>query len=241
MGGIVGLLPGRQMALRVPAIGGGNRQIVVVVDVAEGASHIRVSIGEQESSRAVIELGVQPIVKRMAARAVRGGKCSSGRWMDWVRRLLPIRQVARRTGRRKPQVISDRGVFMALPTFHYSVRTKQRKAIEMLLNRLDRYLPAEDRVALGAVRAELSAVNVGVAIGAVLTNIGENWFGMASGAGYLFMHAAKRVPRGVVVEFGNGANGGPACVRVAIFAGSGEGAVRTPARLPLGDCRHDKG
>ena len=92
-------------------------------------------------------------------------------------------------------------------------------------------------MALGAVRAELSAVNVGVTIGAVLANVGENRLGVASRAGYFFVHAAKRVARGVVVEFGNGANGGPAGVRVAIFAGNVEGTVRTSARLPLGGCR----
>ena len=195
------------------------------------------AIGQQESGRAVIELGVQPVVKRMAARAVRGGKCGSGRWMHRIRGLLPIRQVAGRAGRRKPQVISDRSILMALLAFHDGVRAEQRKPVEVLLNRLDRHLPAENRVALRAVRAELSAVNVGVAIGAVLANIGENRLGVASRAGYFFVHAAKRVPRGVVVEFGNGANGGPAGVRVAIFAGNVEGTVRTPARLPLGGCR----
>jgi hypothetical protein len=98
---------------------------------------------------------------------------------------------------------------------------------------LDRHLPAENRVTLGAVFAELSAVNVSVAIGAVLANVGKNRLGMASRTGYFFVHAAKRVPRGVVVEFGNGADGGPARVRVTIFAGNGHGAVRTPTRLPL--------
>lgn len=89
-------------------------------------------------------------------------------------------------------------------------------------------------MALRAVRAELSAVNVGVTIGAIFSNIRENRLGMASRAGYFFVHAAKRVPRGVVVEFGNGANGNPACAGVAIFAGYVQGTVRTPTRLPLG-------
>lgn len=94
MHGIICLLPRRQMALRIAAIARRDRQIVVIVDMANRASHIRMAIGQEESSRAVIELGVQPIVKRMAARAVRGGKCGSRRWMHWIRRLLPIRQVA---------------------------------------------------------------------------------------------------------------------------------------------------
>jgi hypothetical protein len=111
----------------------------------------------------------------------------------------------------------------------------------VLLNRLDRYLPAENRVAPGAVLSELGAVNVGVTIGAVLANVGENRLGVASRAGYLFVHAAKRVPRGVVVKFGNRANRGPAGVRMAIFAGNGEWTVRAPPRLPLRGCRADGG
>ena len=67
---IVGLLPGCQVALRIAAIGRSDRQIVVAVDMAESASYIRVPIGEQEASGAMVELGVQPIVKRMAVRTV---------------------------------------------------------------------------------------------------------------------------------------------------------------------------
>lgn len=177
----------------------------------------------------------------MASGAVRSRKRSSGRWMHRIRRLLPIRQVAGRACSRKPQVISDRSVCMALLAFHYSVRAEQRKSVEVLLIRLDGHPPAENRVALGAVGAELAAVNVSVTIGASLSNVGENRLGVASRAWYFFVHAAKRVPRGVVVEFRNSANGDPACVRVAIFAGNCEGTVRTSARLPLGDCGHDNG
>ena len=82
--GFVGLLPGRQMASGISAIGRRDRQIVVIVDMAERAGHVRVAIGQQESGRAVVELGVHPIVKRMAGRAVRGRKRSSGRWMDRI-------------------------------------------------------------------------------------------------------------------------------------------------------------
>ena len=44
MHGIISLLPGGQMTLRVAAIGGSNRQTVVVAGMAESASHIRMSI-----------------------------------------------------------------------------------------------------------------------------------------------------------------------------------------------------
>ena len=78
MHGIISLLPGRQMALRVPAIRGGDGQIIVIVDMTKSAGHIRVAVGELEPCRAVVKLGVQPIVKRMAGCAIRGGKSVSG-------------------------------------------------------------------------------------------------------------------------------------------------------------------
>ena len=68
-----GLLPGRQVATGVTAIGRGNRQTVVVVDVAQIAGHVRMPVGQQESRRAVIEDCGRPTDRRMARRAVR--KC----------------------------------------------------------------------------------------------------------------------------------------------------------------------
>jgi len=89
-------------------------------------------------------------------------------------------------------------------------------------------------VALRAIGAELRAVNVGVTICAPLSDVRENRLGMASRAGHFFVHAAKRIARGVMVEFGDGANGGPARVRVAVLARNNEGTMRTSAGLPLG-------
>ena len=56
VGRVIGLLPGRQVALRVPAIRGLDGQVVIVVDVAGSAGHIGVAVGQQETRRAVIEL-----------------------------------------------------------------------------------------------------------------------------------------------------------------------------------------
>jgi len=70
MNGIVRLLPGREVALRVAAIGRGDRQGIVVVNVAEGTSHIRVSIGQKESGGAVVERRRRPTHRIVAGRAV---------------------------------------------------------------------------------------------------------------------------------------------------------------------------
>jgi hypothetical protein len=79
-----------------------------------------------------------------------------------------------------------------------------------------------------------------VAIGAILACVGKNRFCVTAGAGYFFVHAAERVPCRVMVEFGDGADRGPAGVRVAIFAGNAERSVRTSAGLPLSGCGEDK-
>ena len=126
--------------------------------------------------------------------------------MRRIRRLLKIRHVARIAIGRKPQVISRSRVLMALFTFHNRVLAKEWKSIEVLLNRLHRNLPAQHRVALRAVAAELCAVNVRMAIRAVLTNVGENRLGMATRAGHFFVHSSKRVSRGVVIKFRNSAD-----------------------------------
>ena len=51
------------MASGISTIGRSDRQIVIVVDMAESASHIRVAAGQRETGRAVVEFGVQPIVE----------------------------------------------------------------------------------------------------------------------------------------------------------------------------------
>lgn len=130
---------------------------------------------------------------------------------------------------------------MALLALQDGMRAEQRKSVEVLLNRLDRNLPSENGMALGAVLAELSAMNVGVTIGAVLANVSEYRLGVAARAGYFFVHASKRITRGVVVEFWYGANGDPACIRMAVFAGNVEWTVRASARLSLGGGGQDNG
>ena len=73
-----------------------------------------------------------------------------------------------RARRGKSLVLSDRCIPVALLALHYSVRTKERKSVEVLLDRLNRYLPTEDGVALRAIGAELTAMNIRVAIRAIL-------------------------------------------------------------------------
>ena len=56
MYGIVGLLPGGQVALGTSAIGRGNREIVIVIDMAASARNVGVASRERKASGTVIEL-----------------------------------------------------------------------------------------------------------------------------------------------------------------------------------------
>lgn len=66
---IVRLLPVRQMALRVSTIGRRNRQRIVVIDVAQIAGNVCVSIRQREARGVVIENSRGPGCNRMARRA----------------------------------------------------------------------------------------------------------------------------------------------------------------------------
>lgn len=73
----------------------------------------------------------------MAVGAISQPKRRSGRLVRGIRRLLPIRRVAGRACRRKPQIISNCGVLVTFLALDYGVRAEQRKSIEVLLDRLD--------------------------------------------------------------------------------------------------------
>jgi hypothetical protein len=173
------------------------------------ASHIRISIGQQESGRTVVEFGVEPIVKRsMTGLAGRRELCGD---VVGIRRFLKIGQVARLACGRKPQVITNGGVLMALVAFHDSMRAQQRKSVEVLLNRLSGHLPAKNCVALGAVASELAAVHVRVTIRTILPHISEDRLDVALRAGDFLVQPAERIARRVVVEFGDRPNGRQLC------------------------------
>jgi hypothetical protein len=63
---IIRLLPGRQMAARVPATVERRRQVIIVINVAGSAGHTGMPIGKWEPCYAVIEWRACPTIHRMA-------------------------------------------------------------------------------------------------------------------------------------------------------------------------------
>ena len=104
----------------------------------------------------------------------------------------------------------------------------------MVLEFLRVNFPALYGVALFAIRAELAAVNIGVAIGAARADFREDQIRVALRAAHLCVHAEQRVTSAVVVKFRDTADGLPARVCMAIFAGDIYRAMWIPTGFLLG-------
>jgi len=73
------------------------------------------------------------------------------------------------------------------------VRAKQREPVEVFAGFADLSLEAPDRVALRAIRAELPAVDVGMAGRAFVTDVAEDRIEVARGAGHPCVASTERV------------------------------------------------
>lgn len=147
---IIRLLPGGQVTLRIPAIGGGNRQVVIIVDVAGGAGHIRVARGQRKSGGVVIECRGGPADRCMARRAIRNGECRSRGRMNGIRRGLPGGQMAAGISaivRRNRQVVII--VYMAKSARNVGVAIREQESCGAMVEL--RVLPGVKCMATGAV------------------------------------------------------------------------------------------
>src|SRR5450631_2299688 len=91
---------------------------------------------------------------------------------------------------------------MARVAGYCRVRAKQRKSIEVVLHGVDGDLPSPHRMTVLARSSKLPAMNIGVAIRALLADLREHGVHMAQAASYVGMHGAQRILRvGIVIEF----------------------------------------
>jgi len=87
-------------------------------------------------------------------------------------------------------------------------------------------LPPGHGMTLFAIWAEFAAMNIGVAVGAILAGVGEHRLNVALRARHILVQAAQRITRLVVIEFGDGADRLPSLCRVTVLAGNVQIAVR---------------
>ena len=206
-----------------------RRALESSADVARGALERRVRAGESEPGELeMVELGVEPGVRAVARFAGRG---EVERLVVRIHGFLEIRVVARKAGGLKTGELANGLSLVAIGAFQHRVRAEKRKPIRVLPHPVGANVPALHRVTPLAIRAELAAVNIGVAIRAARAHIREYEIRVAERALNFLMHAAQRVARVVVIELGDASDRFPAGARVAVLARNADGAVRIPADL----------
>ncbi len=117
---------------------------------------------------------------------------------------------------------------MAVVALQGSVRANQRKTVLVVLDVFNSHIPALDCMALLAAGPHLPAVHIGMAVGALVSNIAENWFGMALRTGDILVHAAQRIAGLIVVELGDRPDRLPTQRRMTVLTGDVQISVRAP-------------
>jgi hypothetical protein len=161
-----------------------------------------------------------------------------------VIRVVGCREVGLVAGearRRQALEVAGGSTFVAGVAVNRGVGAGKRESIVMLLHILDRNLPSAHGVTLLAIGSQLTPVNIGVAVLAVLTNVGEHHLHVTSGAGHGSVHSTEGITSPTVIEFRDGADWLPAIRRVAVLAGNRQIAVRTMRTFrDLGSCASRK-
>ncbi len=155
--------------------------------------------------------------------------------------LLKIRRVAGIAFRRHRGVVAQRTILMAGIAVQRRVRPHQGEAVVVILDCLYGDVPSVDAVALLAAGAHLTAVDIGVTLGALRTDIRKNRLDMALGTHHALVHAAQGKLGLIVIKLGNAANRLPPERGVAVGARQVQRSVwatglRVHLCLPLDGC-----
>jgi len=120
----------------------------------------------------------------------------------WVACLTERVQVTTHALRGEPKAVelSDSANFMARVTIHESMRADERKAILVLIDVVNRYLPAICVVAQFAFRSILPAMKVRMAVLTFFWHVAEVEVGMTINALYYCVATAQREPGLGVLE-----------------------------------------
>lgn len=194
------------------------REIVVAVLVAVctcGRRH-RVASAQDEAGRGVIKLGIRPIVCGMAVLTKRGRE-NRNRIVRWIRGAVEVLAVATEALRGHVIELGEGATLMAILAGRSGVRAGQGEPVHVHVDLADGNLPAADRVTVLAGSGHFAAVNVRMAVGALIADIGEHHLAMAVRAGHTLVQAAERKLRLVVVELRHGTGRLPSVHGVAVL------------------------
>ena len=112
---------------------------------------------------------------------------------------------------------SHRPYFVTGVAVDCRVRPNQWKPVHMLVDVVGGYLPASVSMTLVALGSVLAAVNISMAVLALLAYIDEHWIGMAFLTLQLGMEAAQRESGLSVLKLWDGPKGSPALRGVTVF------------------------
>ncbi len=202
MRGIVRPIEIRQVA----AHAGGRRSHEFSARVARCTVQRSVRPGQGKPGELkMVELRAHPVVHGVALLAARGQVqlyvVQPGRF-----RVDEVSLMAREASGGEPLELAHSRALMARIAVQRSVRTDQRKAVDVLVDLLNRDIPAFYRVALLAIGAHLPLVDVGVAVRALGSHVREDQLGVALRTTDSLVHSAQGVSSCVVIEFRDRSN-----------------------------------
>jgi len=237
-----GAIP-REAGVNVPGIPGGI-EITEMATLAVGRRPLKaarsmagrarggpVSSGQLESGIAVVvETSAAPRIHAMARFA---SEREPGRLVVHCLCLLVVAEVTRGALGAEAGVDAAGRAAMAGVAVHGCMSAQKREPVRVLANGLDRRAPPSHRVALFTVRAELAAMEIGVAVRALSPGAGKDFSDVAGSAGDVHVHAAQRKSCFlVVVEFRLSPQRRPPGGRVAVLAGESNRSVGVARRSP---------
>ena len=159
--GVVGLLPGGEVATRIAAIGRRDLQVVVIVDMAGGAGNVGVAIRQRKTSERVVEVRRIPAFGGVAVGAISRREDGAGCGVNRIVGLLPGGQVAAGVaaiGRSDLEVVVV--VDVAGGAGHVGVAIRKRKTGGAVVEL--RIEPGVERVAGFASRGEVRGRVIGI-------------------------------------------------------------------------------
>ena len=138
------------------------------------------------------------------------GRISQGH-MVGRSRLLKRSHVATNTLGRQPLPVElpHGASFVARITVGHRVSANQRKTILMFVDGMHGDLPATDPMTDVTLRSVPAAVNIGMTILAIASDIRKDWIDVALLAAHIAMHAAQREASLAMIEFGFAADRPP--------------------------------
>ncbi len=215
------------LLMTVDALRGHSR--VFAADVALDAIDGGVRAGQRETGKRVVEPGSHPGC-HVGVALLAVGREPERHVIGVLGGRIPGNMAARAIGRQAGEFAGG-SARVAGVALDQRVRTQQWKTVLVLAHRLDGACPAHDVVALFALRSQLASMNVGVAVGAGVANLGKHRTGVTLGARNILVHALEREVGFAVVEIRIVADGFPGREGVAVLAGNVERPVWTASLL----------